>query len=54
MAEILRKQYESAFSIPDPDYNIDSVRDFFGQIDKEGEGDKEREEEGEEEGEGEI
>ena len=50
MAEILRKQYESAFSIPDPDYNIDTVRDFFEEG-EEREGEKEREEERGEEGE---
>ena len=29
MAEILRKQYESTFSTPDPDRNIDNLSEFF-------------------------
>ena len=54
MAEILRKQYESAFSTPDPELNIDNVQDLFRVIEKE-KGDEREEEEGEEseeEGEG--
>ena len=55
MAEILRKQYESAFSTPDPELNIDKVQDFFRDIEKEKGDEREEEEEGEEreeEGEG--
>ena len=29
MAEILRKQYESAFSTPNPELNIDNIGDKF-------------------------
>ena len=45
MAEILRKQYESTFSIPDPVFNIDNIGEFFyscGEQEQEQEQEKEQ------------
>ena len=36
MAEILRKQYDSTFSMPRPDFNIDNLGDFFDLMVEEG------------------
>ena len=49
MAEILRRQYESAFSTPDAELNIDNVSDFFFNIEKDKEGGEDEREEGEDE-----
>ena len=34
MAEILKKQYESTFSTPDPEFNIDNLGDFFNSMEE--------------------
>ena len=52
MAEILRKQYESTFSQPDPDFNIDNLGEFFfscGDKEQDTQRDKEHEKEQEQE-----
>ena len=44
MAEILRKQYESTFSTPDPDCNIDNLSNlFFSYAEREEEQETEQE-----------
>ena len=45
MAEVLRKQYESAFSSPDPEFNMETMGDFFSLAERNEEQRGENEEE---------